>query len=93
MNQLQWYIFMKNNKKETSNENETVNIPPPLNNDVEFDKPNVQVPVLSSDEEDYYTFDSQEMQLEPGPNDHDLQAALMVNYSGVMNVPANEVDV
>ena len=39
----------------------------------------------------YYTINSQEMQHDLDPNDHDLQDTPMVNYSGAVNVPANGV--
>ena len=53
---------------------------------------NVQVPVSSSNEEDYYTVDSQEMQTDQDPIDHDLPATPLVSYSGDVNIPANEVN-
>ena len=50
------------------------------------------MPVSSSDEHDYYTIDSQEMQPVPDPNDCDLLATVMVYYSVEVNVTANEVN-
>ena len=44
-----------------NNGNETVNITPSPNKDAEFDIPDVQVSVSSSDG-DYYTTDNEEMQ-------------------------------
>ena len=82
----------ENNKSEINNGNETVNIHPPCNSDIEFDRSSVQVPVSSSDEEGYYIIDSQEMQPDPDSNDHNLLAMPMVHYSGDVNAPANEVN-
>ena len=48
--------------------------------------------ISSSDKEDYYTIDGDEMQPDPVPKDHDLLATPKVNYSGNVNVPTNEVN-
>ena len=69
-----------------------VNIPPSPDNDVAFDTPNVQVPVLSSDLENYYIINSQGKQHDPDPNDHDLAAARIVNFSRTVNVPAHDAN-
>ena len=82
----------ENNDNEINNGNETLNIPPHPNNDIEFDIPYVQVSVSCSDEEDYYTINTQEMEHEPDPNDLDLPATLMVRYFGNVNVHADEVN-
>ena len=50
------------------------------------------MPVSGSDEEDYYSIDSQEMQPDPNPNDQNLPVTLMVNHSSDVNVLANEVN-
>ena len=59
MNQLQMFLLM-----EVIRESK-LNTSPCASNDVEFDIPSVQVPISSSDEEYYYTNDSQEIQSEP----------------------------
>ena len=77
---------------EGNNKNEIHNYKhPPPSNDVEFDIPIVQVTVSHSDEEEYFTIDSQEMQPDQNPNDHDLPATPCVNYSRSVNAPADEV--
>ena len=48
------------------------------------------MPVTSSDEEDYYNVDGQEMQHDQEFIDHDLPAILVVNYYGDANVPVDE---
>ena len=65
----------------------TVNIPPLSNIDVEFDIPEVQVPVPSSDE-DHYAIDNQEMQPDLDTHGHDLPATSMVIYSCDVNCPS-----
>ena len=50
------------------------------------------MPVSSSDEEEYVTIDSQEMQPDPHPNDHDLPATIVVNYLGDVNVLVDEIN-
>ena len=82
----------ENNENEINDWNETINIPPSPSNDVEFDIPDVQVPVPSSDEEDCYTTDSQETQPDPDPIDNDLLTTPMVNYIGDLNALANELN-
>ena len=79
-------------ENEINNGNETVDIPHPPINHVDFNMSHVQVPVSHSDEEDYFIVASQEIQPDPDPNDHDLPAIPVVNYSGEVNVPANEVN-
>ena len=79
------------NENQTNNENKTVNIPTSLSNDVELDKPHVQVPAPSSDEEGYYTIGSQEMEPDPNLSDCDLPAISNVNYYGDVNVLASTV--
>ena len=48
----------ENNENQINNGKETENICIPPNNDVEFDMPDVQVPVPNFDNKDYFTVDS-----------------------------------
>ena len=60
MNQLQFYLLMKNIiLNQINNGNETANVPSPPIDIVEFDRNSMQVPVSTSYEEDCYTIGSQ----------------------------------
>ena len=56
-----------------------------------FDIAHVQVLYSISGDKDYYTADSQEVQLDLDPNGHDLPTNQIENNSGEVKIPADEV--